>query len=324
MKGVRIDSRSPVKQAARLSRRAPPLTAVEMPRPSLIGVEVTVLVDDYAGFSRLLAEHGFSVYLSLSYDDGSKYRVLFDTGRSGRVLLENASSLRLSLEEVDAVVLSHRHYDHAGGLPALLEKAGFKPVVAHPDVVKPSYADSGGFKRFSVALPAKAWEEVAGGSELVLTRAPLELAPGAWFLGEVERIYDNSYAVKGFYTLSGGEVVEDKLLDDTGLAVRVGDKALLVAGCSHSGISNLVRKALLVTGARTVTVIGGLHLAGATAEEVERVVSELSSLGVEEIHAGHCTGLRGEAALLKAFGGRAHRIHSGYRLALPGKAEPRE
>jgi 7,8-dihydropterin-6-yl-methyl-4-(beta-D-ribofuranosyl)aminobenzene 5'-phosphate synthase len=169
--------------------------------------------------------------------------------------------------------------------------------------------------RFDVGFSPKLREALRD-FELVLLKDSVELSKDLWFLGEVERYYDNSYAVGGFRTLHDGSLTDDYMLDDTGIAVKVGSRALVVVGCSHSGISNIVRKARKVAGASEVVVIGGLHLAQAEPQDIERVVGELEAEGVTEVHAAHCTGLKGEAALLRRYGDRLRKVHSGYRLRL--------
>uniref|UniRef100_A0A7C1CER4 MBL fold metallo-hydrolase n=1 Tax=Thermofilum adornatum TaxID=1365176 RepID=A0A7C1CER4_9CREN len=294
-----------------------------MPRPRLLELHLTVLVDDYSGMTRLLAEHGLSIHVKAVYDNGETYRLLFDTGQTGEVLLRNAQALKMLLEDIDAVVLSHRHYDHAGGLPQILDKIKAKPLVAHPDVVKPSYSSREGFMRFNLALTSTQWEKIIASLEPVLTRKPLELAPDIWFLGEIPRTSDNSYATRGFYTQEAGEVVPDKLLDDTGIAIKLQDTAIVIAGCSHSGIANIARQAKQLTGAQQIAIIGGLHTGQATDQELETITRELASLNTTEVHAGHCTGLRGEIALQNQWKQSMHRIHSGYTsiFKLPGREE---
>lgn len=278
-------------------------------------VEITVLVDDYTGFTKFFSEHGFSAMVSVDYDDSSSYSILMDLGTSGRILLYNATMAEVNLKSVDMIVLSHRHHDHSGGLIRLSKTLRDKPLLAHPDILKPCYSVGSGSTRFSVGLSPRIRESV-GNFELVLLRDHIEVSADVWFLGEIERHYDNSYAVKNFKTSHEGFLTDDQMLDDTGLAVKIGDKALVIAGCSHSGISNIVRKARKLTRASEVIVLGGLHLAQAELQDIERVVDELEAEGVVEVHVGHCTGLKGESVLLRKFGDRMRKIHSGYRLKL--------
>ncbi|MGC9181387.1 MBL fold metallo-hydrolase [Thermogladius sp.] len=279
----------------------------------LSSIRLVVLVDDYAGFTEgLLGEHGFSTLVELRYSDGLVKRVLFDTGATSRVLLFNARRLGLDLGLVDYVVVSHRHWDHTGGIPGVAKVNQKATVIAHPGILEPAYsAGEQGLRYIGLTDESRRALERF---RTLLTKSAFELAPGTWFLGEVERYYDNKYAVKGFKKLREGELVDDSVLDDTGMAIRLGSTTLVLAGCSHSGISNIVRKARKAAGGDELVVLGGLHLANADAETVSRVVSELENEGVEEVYAGHCTGLRGEAELLKVYGDRMRKIHSGFTI----------
>ncbi|MEM4576031.1 MAG: MBL fold metallo-hydrolase [Candidatus Nezhaarchaeales archaeon] len=284
----------------------------------LNSLEIIILVEDYAGFTSLMAEHGFSALVSIKYEGERNYNLLFDTGQTGRALFENAERLNIDLSSVEVIVLSHRHYDHTGGLPKLIEPLKEKPLIAHPAITRPCIDVSKEFVRLNIGLPLETREALAN-FELITVKEALRLAPDVWFLGEVERVYDNRYAIKGFNTLVDGDIIEEPMPDDTGLAIKVGDKAVVLAGCSHSGISNIVRQAKKVVGAHGVIVVGGLHLVSADGIVINRVINELLDEGVEEVYMGHCTGLRGEAKLLEAFKDKAHKIHSGYRIKVRAK-----
>ncbi|WP_440059074.1 MBL fold metallo-hydrolase [Thermogladius sp. 4427co] len=276
-------------------------------------LNVLILVDDYSGFQAgLLAEHGFSVLIEVEYDNSTVKRILFDTGGSGRVLLSNSEALGIDLRKVDAIVLSHGHWDHTGGITALSDIARGRLLIAHPDILKPCYSTGEKGIRY-IGLSKEARNALETVFHAMLVRNPLEIFSGIWFLGEVERFYDNSYAIRGFKTIQDGVLIDNPMLDDTGLAINVGDYAIVLAGCSHSGVSNIVRQARRVTGRSRIVLIGGFHLAGSEPPTIERVVKELVSEGVEYVYPGHCTGLRAEAKLLDTYGDRMEKIYSGFR-----------
>ncbi|MEM0217456.1 MAG: MBL fold metallo-hydrolase [Candidatus Nezhaarchaeales archaeon] len=280
-------------------------------------IEILILVEDYAGFTPLLGEHGLSALITLYYDDDVR-KVLFDVGGSGRAFLENVKDLKVNLSGVDVIVLSHRHYDHTGGLPKLIEVLKGKPLVAHPALTRPCLYVSNKLVRLDVGLPVEA-RRALNEFELLLIEEPLEVAPGVWFLGEVERFYNNSYAIKNFKTIVSGKVVDDLIPDDSGLAIKMKDKVVVLAGCSHSGILNMVRQAKNVTGVSRAIVIGGLHLINVDDDVLNDVVNKLVVEGVEEVYVGHCTGLKGESELLKKFKEKMHKLHSGYKIRLSSK-----
>lgn len=280
-------------------------------------IEMLILVEEYAGFTRLLGEHGFSVLVSLHYEN-EVYRVLFDAGGSGRALIENARDLKVDLKDVNVVVLSHRHYDHTSGLPKLVETLRGKPLIAHPAITRPCFYFSDNSIRLNVGLPVDA-RKALNEFGLLMVKKPLEVAPSVWFLGEIERFHNNSYAIKNFKTVVDGEIVEDSIPDDSGLAIKLGSYVVVLAGCSHSGIVNIVKQAKSVTGASKAIVVGGLHLINIDDSSLDDVINKLVSEGVEEVYVGHCTGLKGEAELLRKFKGKMHKLHSGYKIKLSSK-----
>jgi len=241
---------------------------------------------------------------------------LLDTAQLADAVVHNARALGVDLGKVEAVVLSHNHYDHTGGTIGILKEIGGRvPVVAHPDVLKPSIYIKGTNVRLDIGAPFTRNELLAVGGIPLLVRSSMEVAPGVYFLGEIKRVHPELVpSLEGNYTITDtGEVVEHPLLDDTGIAVAVeGLGAVVITGCGHSGIVNVVEQASRITGMNVYAVLGGFHLVSASRTLIENTVDNLRRLGVEEVHAGHCTGFVAEYMLMEKFGDRFRRIHSGY------------
>jgi len=281
-------------------------------------VELTVINDDYSGFTRLLASHGLSLHLRI-YSDGGVDDVLFDVGPSNYVLKFNVRRLGLDLGNAKVVVLSHRHYDHTGGLGYVVRRVselGRQPVVvAHPWIFQPCIYVGEDKQEFDKGMPYSRDELSRLGSRFILTRNPLQVSHSTFYLGEVTQYVDVSKYRKGFYTvLSDGELVPDELPDDSGLAIRVeGLGVIVVSGCSHSGIVNIVRQAAKLLNDNIYAVVGGFHMMKYSDDDIRDVVRVFKDLGVEEVYTGHCTGLNAERVLSEAYLSKFHKIHSGFK-----------
>ncbi len=263
-------------------------------------VRIVVLCDDRVGVYRIpvLAEHGLCLYLEVEWG-GDTCALIFDTGKTGKVLLENARSLGVDLSRADLVVLSHNHYDHTGGLAEIAkELAPSFSVIAHPEILSRSLHMDPSLRYVGVPVECRRILE----ERLIPLSKHAEISPGIIFLGEIPRRHGEE-RVEGFYKVEGGRVVEYGLEDDTGLAIRVrGGGVLVITGCSHSGVVNIVEHALEVSGSeKLLGVVGGFHLIGASRERILWTAEKLRELRPSTIAPLHCTGIEAEAALLSAM-----------------------
>lgn len=95
-----------------------------------------------------------------------------------------------------------------------------------------------------------------------------------------------------------GRIADDKLLDDTALAFRTEKGLVIITGCSHSGICNIVEQAKSVCGEeRILDITGGLHLLAPDRSSLQKMVSYLRNLQLASLHACHCTSLSSKIAL---------------------------
>lgn len=280
---------------------------------------VTILVDDYTNMSGLLGEHGLSVYIEL-YTDNHVERILFDTGQSSRVIKHNSETLGINIDSIKAVVLSHRHYDHTGGLLYMAkkfhERGNRLVVVGHPWLFKPSLYISENRQSLDIGIPYTRRLLENYNIRFILVRTPLQVAPRTFYLGEIKRELDVSKYTQGFYTvLDTGELVPDNIPDDTGIALEVeGLGAVVIGGCSHSGIANIALQAARITNKRIYAVLGGFHMNKYDLEDIKETVRIFRDLGVEKVYAGHCTGYRAERVLGELMGKKFVKMYSGMRI----------
>jgi 7,8-dihydropterin-6-yl-methyl-4-(beta-D-ribofuranosyl)aminobenzene 5'-phosphate synthase len=260
-----------------------------------------------ATIAGLMAEHGFSALVSVRRGDVTT-RLLFDTGLSPDAMMINASRLGMDLSEVQAVILSHGHFDHAGGLAGLAGRKGVRslPMVVHPLI----------WSRRRQAVPGREPMEMptlssraldSEGFTVIERREPSLLVDGCVLItGEVDRTTEFERGMPPSHQWWTGQQWEHDplVLDDQALVVNVRDRGLVVlTGCGHSGVVNIVRHAQRLTGVPGLhALVGGLHLSGPAFEPIiGPTVDALVGLAPELVVPGHCTGWRAQHALAAAM-----------------------
>ncbi len=255
-------------------------------------VRITVLVENTAESLGLLAEHGLAFWI----EAGSQC-TLFDTGQGG-VLTNNAYRLGISLSRVDTIVLSHGHYDHTGGLTDFFKGNATTVIYTHADALKPKFArNKDGISR-QIGIPYISQQALEHRRDrLVLIEKPTPLSNGLIVTGPVPRVTDFEDTGGPFF-LDSQCVRPDPLADDQAVCFESSQGTVVLLGCAHAGVINTLRYVQKLTGGRPIhTVLGGMHLVGASAERLERTIDELLKLEIDRIGPAHCTGRAASAAL---------------------------
>jgi len=261
-------------------------------------MRVTCVVDDdVERSSPYWGEHGVAFLI----ETGS-HRVLFDTGQSGTVLVRNLKLLDVDPGSLDGVAISHGHYDHTGGLEALLEvvQPG-TPLYASPDVFRERYAiHEGEMEDVGSSLGR---ETLAARMSLRLHKDAKEIVPGVWTTGEIEDRPEKEGSSPRHRMREGGELVQDRYLDDMGVVVGGDDGLALVCGCCHAGLLNTLAHVEEIFEMPVEVIVGGLHLTGATSEELDHVCEALGTrTELGRVYPNHCTGEAAYVALTNALG----------------------
>ncbi|MFI5610324.1 MBL fold metallo-hydrolase [Amycolatopsis sp. NPDC051903] len=255
----------------------------------------------------LLGEHGFSSLVTVRRG-ARETTLLFDTGLSPSAMVTNADRLGVDLDTVEGVVLSHGHFDHTGGLAGLIDRLRRDrlPVLAHPGVwTKRRMAVPG---RDVFELPTLSKEALAErGFDVIERREPSLLADGCVLItGEVVRSTEFEKGMPPSHQAwLDGEWRHDPLVvDDQALVVNLRGKGLVVlTGCGHAGVVNIVKQAQRLTEVdRLHALVGGLHLGGRAFEPIiDPTVAALAELSPTLLAPGHCTGWRAQQALAAAL-----------------------
>ncbi len=259
----------------------------------------------------LLGEHGFSCHLKTNGGD-----FLFDTG-GGMTIMNNAKLMGIDFTKLQGIMFSHGHFDHTGGLKQVLEKTGAIPIYAHPDLFSPHYSKNSG-KMHNIGVPWPPAELENLGGDFKFSAAPYEVAPGLLLSGEVPRISKVETGDPNLLSLSeaGGEFT-DPLHDDLSLFINTDKGLVILLGCAHAGLLNIIDHAIQVTGQKKIhMVLGGTHLKFCSEEQMTATLDRLEELDVDRIGASHCTGLRGARMLAERFGQRFFSASVGVEITI--------
>jgi 7,8-dihydropterin-6-yl-methyl-4-(beta-D-ribofuranosyl)aminobenzene 5'-phosphate synthase len=238
-----------------------------------------------------LGEWGFAALVEA---DGR--RILFDTGARTDVVLKNARSMEIDLTNVPDVVLSHWHSDHVGGFLPLRRDVMAKQASA----LARAHVGEGIFLSRTRLPPGveinpmvrlKPEYEASGGTFVVHAKAA-EIYPGVWLTGPVPRRHPERNWSGGAQVRTDKGVVEDTIVDDMALVVNTADGLVIVTGCGHAGVVNIVEHArAIVRPARVHALIGGIHLFNAAEKTLAWTTTQLRAFGVDHFIGAHCTGI---------------------------------
>ncbi|MDX2479198.1 MAG: MBL fold metallo-hydrolase [Desulfuromusa sp.] len=267
-----------------------------------MSIRLTILcensVDQVSPYG-LLGEHGFSCHLQTPSGN-----FLFDSG-GGMTILNNAKLLGIDFTKLQGIIFSHGHLDHTGGLKQVLEKTGEIPIYAHPDLFSEHYSKNSG-KTHMIGVPWSQAELEKLGAEFIFSAAPHIVTPELLLSGEVPRISTVETGDPNLLSISTlGEQITDPLHDDLSLFITTDKGLVILLGCAHAGLLNIIDHAIKVTGEKKIyMVLGGTHLKFCSEEQMTATLERLEGLDVDLIGASHCTGLRGARMLAERFGER--------------------
>lgn len=290
-------------------------------RAALAGTGVVAAAQFEAGrtIAGLRAEHGFSALVEVRRGTTTT-RLLFDTGISPDGMVDNADRLGIDLGAVQGVVLSHGHFDHAGGLAGLAGRQSL-PMTVHPLVWTRRRLAVPGTE--PVELPTLSRRALEGeGFSVIERREPSLLVDGCVLItGEIDRTTDYERGMPAPHQAwdGAGWRHDPLVLDDQALVVHVRGRGLVVlTGCGHGGAVNTVRHAMRLTGVdRLHALLGGLHLSGPAFEPIiPATVQALTDLAPDLLAPGHCTGWRAQHALEGALPDAWVASSSGTRYSL--------
>jgi len=265
-------------------------------------IRITMLCENVVGRRVGLGEHGFFAFIETDQGD-----YLFDTG-GGRSIVANSLTLNKDLRTVQKIFLSHGHYDHTGGLPEVLKLTGNVDVHAHAHVFLDRIGvlqENGKETRRFIGIPYKKCYLESLGANFIFNSEFVEVEQGMFLTGEVPRKTSFEKPDPRLFSEINGKTQPDVFLDDQSLIIESEKGVILVLGCAHSGMINIIHHVINKTGKQKFyAILGGTHLDFLTPEQLEESINVLNQLEIERIGVSHCTGMRAACRLYQEFGER--------------------
>ncbi|MFL6315826.1 MAG: MBL fold metallo-hydrolase [Nitrososphaeraceae archaeon] len=260
----------------------------------------------------LIAEHGFCAAVKLEIN-GTEHRLLFDSGLDPLAASHNAGILGLDLSCCELVISSHGHIDHAGGLLNIRKKINEEkqkqkqkqklPLVLHEDAFRNRLVKFQDDRTINLPAPNRA-DLIEAGYNLVEKQSQsLWIEDSILVTGEIPRTNDFEKGFPNHYSEIDGKMENDPLIkDDQAIVLNIKDKGLvIITGCAHAGIINIIKYAKELSGEnRVYALIGGMHLTGGVFEPlIPQTIDELEQLKPNFIIPCHCSGLKAVTEIAK-------------------------
>ncbi len=254
-------------------------------------MKVVTLMENTACREDMCFEHGLSLYI-----ETKTHKILFDAGQTG-AFAENAQKLGVDLREVDFAVLSHGHYDHGGGLKAFLKCNETAPVYVSQYAFEPHYGANG---YIGLDLGLQNSDRI----RYVAEDIPLDMGM------TLCRIDVAPMDTAGLTVEEKGERKPDDFRHEQYLLIGEKGKRILISGCSHKGILNIVEAF------QPDVLIGGFHFMKITEEEKLKTAAEKLLTYDTVYYTGHCTGQKQYDFLKNIMGDKLYYISAGTVLEL--------
>ncbi|MDI9471006.1 MAG: MBL fold metallo-hydrolase [Bacillota bacterium] len=271
---------------------------------------IKTLVENTSISESFASEHGLSLYVETKAE-----KLLFDVGASD-LFRRNAKKLDVDIADVDALVISHGHFDHGGGLATFLKKNKTAKVYLHPLAFEQYYASRPNDRLDYIGLDT----ELRDHEQVVYTSERFSITDNIYVFSNVPQREALPKSNRGLFIEEKGQKIADRFAHEQSLVVKEDGRFLLITGCAHNGILNILWHFQSLEGRMPDFVVGGFHLSSRSGgqespEEIDKIATTLIGTGAK-FYTCHCTGLDVYKRMKSAMGSQIEYLSAGSEVTL--------
>lgn len=278
-----------------------------------MNLKITTLIENNSDENSLLInEHGLSLYIEID-----EKKILFDTGQSGD-FIKNAEKLKIDLNNLDYVILSHGHYDHSGGFRKLVEniKNSFKLIVGNGFFNKKYKLIESNKYKFNGNSFDEKFINMNNISIKYINQDSFNITKDVILFSNFERNTDFEVINKKFYIKQNDEYMPDDFSDEIVLAAKTEKGLVVILGCSHVGIINILKTIIKRTGMPIYGIVGGSHLIEANELRLNNTIEFLKESNISILRLSHCTGENAIREIRYEFGNKFVYNNTGHKIEI--------
>lgn len=264
-----------------------------------MSLKIITLIENNSDKNNILySEHGLSLYIEIN-----DKKILFDTGQSGD-FLKNAEKLKIDLNDLDYVVLSHGHYDHSGGFRKLVKNTNktFKLIVGNGFFDKKYKLMEDESYKFNGNSFDEEFISQNNISLKCIKQDIFNITEDVILFSDFERKNNFEILNKKFYIKENDKYVLDDFFDEIALCIKHEKGLVIIVGCSHVGLVNILETIIKRTHMTIYAIIGGSHLIEADELRLNNTINYLKEKNISIFRLSHCTGNSAVEKLQDEFG----------------------
>lgn len=274
-------------------------------------MEIITLAENTSKSDELQSEHGLSLFINTK-----KHKLLFDVGATSLFAI-NAKKLNVNLSDVDLVIISHGHYDHGGGLKTFLNLNSKAKIYFNQKAFQNHYANRPNGERVYIGLD----KTLIPNGRFIFVKDRFIIDDELELFSNVKAEKLNPSGNKDLLMEEGTIIKNDDFSHEQNLIIKEKGKTVLVAGCAHNGIVNILEHLRKKNIATPTHVIGGFHLYNRSADVYDnpvliRHIGEYIKETDVKYYTCHCTGIEPYKILKEIMGERIEYLSTGSKLII--------